>query len=285
MKVIAVALVVWFISAVPAGAARFGGVEELYFGPSVDYFQWKEFLGGTQVVKESGPLFGVDATVDLNLLQTDDAGALKLKGKLGLFGGDVDYDGSITSTNPAYDGLPVKSDVVHFGVRQEVDLGWRLPLQEVAVEPFGGIGYRWWLRDIDNSTTRDLAGQPLGVQGYTEYWQTVYARVGARGRYDVNGDLRFFVEGGARYPFYTENEADFPGVGTVTVKPGGAWSAFAEAGFRYRNFRTGIHYEGFRFAQSPGVRGYSVSAGKYVTIYQPRSESDVVGISFSWAIK
>ncbi len=285
MKIITLVLVVLLVGTVPAGAARFGGVEEFHLGPSVDYFQWKEYLGGTRVVKESGPLFGVDAALGLNLLQTDEAGALMLKGKLGLFGGDVDYDGGITSTNPAYNGLPVKSDVIYFGVRQEVDLGWRLPLRAVAVEPFGGIGYRWWLRDIDNSTTRDLAGQPLGVQGYTEYWQTVYARFGARARYDANTDLRFFVEGGAMYPFYTENEAEFPGSGTVTVKPDGAWSAFAEAGLRYRNLRTGVHYEGLRFAQSPGVTAYNSTEGRYVTIYQPRSESDIVGISFSWAFK
>lgn len=280
MKVIRLAVVFLLFSAESTFAASFGGVEELYLGPSIQYFQWKENWGGREVVKESGPLFGFGAGIDVNLLQTEASGALKLKGKLEMFGGDVDYDGEITSSNPAFDGIPVNSDVVYFGMRQEMDLGWRLPLKAVAIEPFAGIGYQWWMRDISDAATLARNGVPLAVNGYTEWWDTAYCRLGARGRYDVSDQLRFFAEAGAKYPFYTENSADYPFYGTVTVKPEGDWSAFAEAGFRYKRFRTSFFYEGLRYSRSAGV-----PISPTTVLLQPASESDIFGISFSWAIR
>lgn len=280
MKTLRIVIILWLLGATPATAASFGGVEEWYLYPSLQYFTWEEFSNGGRLLKESGVLAGFGAAVHINLLRTESAGDLTLRGRGELFGGVADYDGQTTGGGPGLEELPVKTGTDYFGAKQEADVGWRFPAAPVNMEPFAGLGYRWWLRSIRNSSTHDNSGNLVRVQGYDEWWQTVYARLGVRGSHPVSGELRIFAEGGAKYPLYSRNEADFPGVGTVILEPGGAWSGFAEAGFRYRSFRQSFYYEGFRFSQSPAVR-----VRKGVGLLQPKSDSDIFGITVGWAFR
>lgn len=244
----------------PASAASF---EELTPFFSVQHFDWSEYFGGKRLLKEEGELYS--AGVVLGSV-TDASLTLRLKEEL--FGGVIGYNGETQGANP----IPVRTDVNYFGNRQDFDLGYRLPADYLRLEPFAGVGYRWWLRDLQNSTT--ASGQT--VSGYTETWQTAYCRLGARGRYQNDAGWSVFAEGGAKYPFYTGNSVDFAGVGTTTFHPGGRWSAFAEGGITYRRFKLALSYEGFRFSQSPiktvGTQGF----------FQPDSSSDLLGVSLGW---
>jgi hypothetical protein len=273
MKIIRLFAVLWFFAAVPAFAAQPGGLKELYVYPSFQYFTWKELSNGRQILKETGPLFGIGAAVAVEGLKLDRGGSLTIRGKAELFGSVVDYDGETLPPNI----LPVNSDVVYFGAKNEIDLGWRYSTGNFSVEPFSGIGFRWWRRNLQNSATRDAKGNIVQVRGYEEEWRSLYSRVGLRGYYIVSKDIRIFAEAGAKYPFDTENRVDFPGIGDVSVGPGGEWSAFAEIGAKYKWFRPSIFYEGFRYSGSP------VDAAS--RLFQPKSESDIIGVNLGVAFR
>ncbi len=226
---------------------------------------------------EEGPLFGVGGGAKFSFYRKN----LMLKVQGEMFGGDVHYRGETQqNANQAVSRLPVKTSVVYFGSKLDTDIGWRLQQAEWGVEPFSGIGYRWWFRSLEDSTTVDTNGNQVAVSGYTEFWQTLYARVGTRGSYSPSADVVFFAEVGGKYPFLNRNSADPLGTGTVTVDPEPRWSLFSEIGVRYGKLRTTLFYEGFRFGQSPPV-----SAGPAVAVLQPKTDSDIYGITIGWAFK
>ena len=73
---LAVIALVLVMLAGQASAAEFGGIRELYVGPSLAYFHWQESVAGQQILTEQGPMYGVDGTIALDLLKTEQAGAL-----------------------------------------------------------------------------------------------------------------------------------------------------------------------------------------------------------------
>jgi len=244
------------VTAPPAHSAQFGGIRELSVYPFIQYFTWEEYSGGERLLKESGPQYGAGGVIKLALLEGS-AGALTLSDRLEFFGGVVDYDGQYQ------DGIPLKTDVNYFGVMNQLDCGWAIPLQAVTVEPFAGLGYRWWLRDLQ------------GSGGYTEYWSTLYGVFGMRSQYRLSGDSDFFVSGAAKYHFHNRNNVDFPGTGEVELEPGSDWSVIADAGIRYRQLVTSVYYENFVFPKSPVSKG----------LFQPRSESEIFGLRIGWAFR
>lgn len=271
MKLTGLLAILWIFVAAPSFAAGQGPVKELYIYPSFQYFQWEEYHAGQRLLRETGPLFGFGAVVGLESPPLVTGNTLTFKARAELFGSVVDYDGH---TQPP-ESLPDKTDVTYFGTKYEVDLGWKYTFGAMSLEPFAGGGVRWWLRDLQDSTTTDTGGNLVHVTGYQEDWVSAYARLGLRGGFYVAPDFRIFAEAGAKYPFYTTNSTDFPGVGSVTVKPGGRWSAFAEVGAQYRWFRPSIFYEGFRYADSPPSMG----------LFQPKSDSDIIGVNLGFAFR
>jgi hypothetical protein len=287
MKIIGMLAICLALTASPAFAGNYGGVEEgyLYFAPQ--YFSWEEFSGGRRLLIEEGALFGVGGGARLDLHRKK----LMLKVQGEVFGGDVNYRGQTqqdflpSPPNPPHtpsslSERPVKTSVVYFGMKLETDIGWRMQLADGSVEPFAGVGYRWWLRSLQNSTTVDANGNVVPVGGYTELWQTLYTRLGMRGSYAVSKDTTFFAEAGGKYPFLNRNSSDFPGAGNITLEPDPRWSMFAEIGARYGKFRTALFYEGFRFGQSP-----LVPISGTVALLQPKTDSDIFGVSIGWCFK
>jgi len=263
----------------PLYAGQFGGVEEWCLYPSLQYFSWEEYYGGNRLLKEEGPLFGFGGGVRFDLYRK----SLMLKVQGEMFGGDVHYRGQTQeNANPALSARPVSTSVVYFGTKAETDVGWRMPLADGSVEPFAGMGHRWWIRSLQGTTAIDANGNLFPVGGYTELWQTLYARIGMRGSYspDRNLDLAFFAEAGGKYPFLNRNNSDFPGAGNVTLEPEPRWSMFAEIGACYGKLRTALFYEGFRFGQSP-----LVPIGGGGALLQPKTDADVFGLTVGWAFK
>jgi hypothetical protein len=288
MKAVQLLAVLLVLAASPVFAGQPDWVEEWFLYPSFQYFTWEEFRDGASILKEKGLLVGVGGTVRLDLYDRK----LMLKAKGELFGGEVSYNGHTQQSflpppNPPNtpdptSERPVKTDVAYFGIKAESDLGWRFPIAQGSFEPFVGLGYRWWLRNLEGSTASDANGNPLLVGGYPEYWQSLYTRLGARAAWSFSGDLSLFAEAGGRYPLYNENLADFPGTGRVAIMPGRAWSAFAEIGASCKRFRPSIFYEGFRFSPSPTVRAFSTIENAIVGVSQPKSDSDIFGVNLGW---
>lgn len=258
-----------------ASAGEFGKIRELYFGPSIAYFHWRESFAGQSVLTEQGPMYGIDGAIALDLLKTKGAGTLTLKNKAGLFGGLVYYDGQTQAPS----NLPVKTDVIYLGLKDELAIGWAVPLGDGYLEPFAGLGYRWWVRDLQDSTTSN-GTTTVKVNGSTETWQSAYTKLGATLSFPLSKDWRFFVEGGGKYPFYNSNSSDSAAFGTITVRPEPRWSAFAELGARSKTLRPALFYEGYRTGQSAMV-ALTPSSG----VFQPKSDEDLVGVSVSYCFR
>jgi hypothetical protein len=229
---------------------------------AVESFTWKEFDdSGARAVKESGPLFGIGLTYSHEF---EDKLTFTPRGEI--FFGSVDYDGQ-TQT-----GVPVTSTVGYFGFTLDGDLGMKFKVtQSFSLEPFGGLGLRWWLRDINDGTTATGAV----ANGYTEGWTTFYGRLGVRGGIDVSKRTMIFFEAGVKLPFYNENTAYLSDAGLgpdVTLHPGKQASFFAEAGTQISRVRASLFYDSLRFSKSAGV-----ASGSFI-YWQPKSTMDIYGV-------
>ncbi len=284
-RLIGLLLLAVMLASVPT-FARAIGLEEFYIYPFVEGFVWKEFAGGKQLLKETGPLFGLGAAASIDLHNK----ALILKAKSDIFGGQVDYDGQTQSIVidpstgleiPTRESRPVKTNVNYVGLRLEGDIGWRFGAAETTLEPFAGLGYRWWQRDLQGSTAIDTNGIPFPVGGSTEDWQSVYTKFGLRFDSTINPDTRLFAEAGGKYPFYTSNISN-----SATIEPKGELSAFAELGLRYKWFRPSLFYEGFRWSASDQVFiGFVPGTSRRLFLFQPESESHIFGLNLGIAFK
>jgi hypothetical protein len=250
--------VVFDISHVALAAA-----EGFYLYGVIESFTWQEFDDSdARLVKESGPLFGIGLAYSHEF---EDKLTLTQKGEI--FIGSVDYDGQ-TQT-----GEPVTSNVGYFGLTLEGDLGRKFKVsRSISLEPFGGLGLRWWLRDIKDGTTSTGAT----AYGYTEGWSTFYGRLGVRGVVDYPGGTQLFAEAGLKLPLYNENTAYLSDAGLgsdVTLHPGKSTSSFAEAGVQIDKFKAIIFYDGMRFSKSAVV-----DIGGGLGVYQPKSTADIYGV-------
>lgn len=252
-----------------AGAGTVRAEDEYNVYAHVGSFVWKEFDGTTQLLKESGPLYGVGFTFHGDI--GDESAALTLTPRIELFGGSVDYDGQ------TQDGVPVASDTGYFGFKLEFDIGGKFG-SGFSVEPFAGLGIRDWWRNIDDSI--DITGRP--VFGYTENWDMIYGRLGLRGGIDFTRDSRIFFEAVARIPLYNENTAYLSDVAyyydDVTMEPGKVVTLFAELGFKVHVFKMSAFYEAMRFSESKHVFKYNVFFDDIMESWQPRSEADMIGV-------
>lgn len=221
----------------------------------VDYFTWSEYLNGARLLKESGPLFGVGGTVKFYPSRQ-----LTLKAKAEFFTGQVNYDGQ------TQDSRPVDTDTIYLGFKTEGDVGWQFQSGKGAIEPFVGLGYRWWLRAIQSN------GFAIGC---TERWRILYTRLGIRSAYAISRTRGFFTEVGVKLPLISENEADLcvVGLGKPTVRPRQKASLFADVGIRISRFKASLFYEGMRFRESPIVKVTDT-----VGVFQPETKADIFGI-------
>lgn len=217
--------------------------------------QYSDGAGNPASLKEQGPLFGLGVTVPVDLLPQPTAnGTLTLRGSGELFGGQVRYHGHLQDIGTGT-LTPYATDVVYLGVQGNADLGWRFPLAPLTVEPFAGLGVRWWLRDLQ------------GDGGYAEYWLSLSSRLGGRLTWPLADGLTLAAAGGALLPFHTTNTAN----GT-TVEPEGDWSGFGELVLAVGRWEHALFYEGLRYEKSPPVR-----VSPTLAILQPPSQSDIFG--------
>ena len=257
----------------PAAAGR---IDTLILYPAISGYTWKEYVGEEQILKESGSMLGVGMIIGAKYFEGS-AGALSLRGQAEIFGGEVGYDGE---TQPP-DIMPVTTNVTYFGGMGKATLGWRVPLgEQSSLEYFAGIDGRWWMRDLQETTTIEGSGNTVYVAGVTEYWTVVSSLIGARVDVKFEGDWQLFGEVTARYPFYVENSIDDYYLGTFNLNPDGEWSVIAELGFGNRWVRPAIYYERLELSKSPPESGGFM---KYV--YQPDSRSDIFGIRIGIAFK
>lgn len=230
-----------------------GAETDIYL--KVDSVTWKEFSDtGSQLLKETGELYGLGISG-----KTDRHNAWTFMGKFELFGGGLDYDGQTQI------GTPVQTDSDYLGLNMVGTMGWNFVVSDKAsIEPFGGLGFRYWSRDLQSTPT---------AIGYEELWWSFYSEFGVHGDYEVSDTVKLFAEVGIILPIKNENEADlsFAGLGKITLEPGNEASGFGEAGFRWKRLKVAAFYQGLRFSKSDLVQ----SGG--LVFWQPESEADIFG--------
>jgi hypothetical protein len=226
------------------------------------WFTWDETIDGASFVKEKGMLYGVGIT------RKDPVSRVYLAEGVEVWGGNLDYDGhDITGTKA------LKTDTSYIGTREELTLSVKVPAAAVTIEPFGGVGHKFWVR------TRS-----------SEDWNTFYGRGGVGGEAHFDG-MTVFARAGAILPFYTRNHVSLSGSGLadVVVEPKSRLSAFAEGGFRFGSLSVSIEYEGMEFGQSARVRTHSLSSSGTGAVvvgteaYQPQSSSSFVALRVGYS--
>ncbi len=260
-----------------SGSAPALAEDEFNVYAHMESFVWKEFDGTTQLLKESGPLYGVGFTFHGDI--GGEGASLTLTPRIEIFGGEVDYDGQ------ACDGFgncfPSMSDTGYLGLKLEFDIGGRFG-SGINIEPFAGIGIREWWRDIQDTTAYNpVSGFLEPVSGYTENWNMFYGRLGIRG--DIGSkESKMFFEAVARIPIYNENTAYLSDISflyeDVTMEPGKVVTLFAELGFKLHAFKMSAFYEALRFSESKHVITYDPFSGFFMESWQPKSEADIFGV-------
>lgn len=255
---------VWFLSFLPAAhAAQSYG---LYF--QVKGYNWKEYEGSTELLEESGPLFGVGLRLDPHPAK------LSVQGKVEAYFGEVNYDGQ------TFDGTPVEDRTAYVGIEGNIDAtvpAWVDATKTRSVLLFAGGGAHVWQRDL---------GQENEDLGYTEEWKMYYARAGGGFYLSETGTVKGFVSGGVKVPLYTSNGVTVDdGFETqdVTLEPNGQPGPFIEAGWRWKKYFANAFYEYIRMDESDPetilVTVPGLSSSVPFTLFQPESEVHTFGVN------
>ncbi len=244
---------------------------EKNFYAAAEDFTWEEFADdGSRLLKESGVLTGV-GFVYWNELPDN----ITIKPVAEIFAGTVDYDGQACDINTNI-CVPARTDVDYFGLKLQGEIGKRSRTAAgFFIEPFGGIGFRGWYREINSGTAAD----GRATAGYTEQWTTFHARLGLRGGRDLSERKQVFVEAGVKYPLLNRNTAYLSDAGLgddITMHPGKKSSLFAEAGMKIKTLSVSLFYDSLRFSKSNVVE--TVEGNFIIQHWQPKSTMDMYGL-------
>lgn len=238
---------------------------------AINNFVWEEFdESGSRLLKESGILVGPG----FSYWREFERSRITIKPTAELFFGTVDYNGQ--ACDNFGNCQPATTQVDYFGFKIEGEVGRRFGSPEaIYIEPFAGLGFRYWIRDINNGTTAN--GSPTA--GYTEGWQTFNVRLGMRAGKNFTARKEAFAQAGVKIPIYNENTAylNSAGLGSdITMNPGRKASFFAEAGMKINRFKGSVFYDSLRFSKS------DVVSDNGFIYWQPESSMDSYGFKLGW---
>ncbi len=233
----------------------------------VENYDWRETDGtGREVVKETGPLFGLGGDVGLGITQV-----LWIEGNGEFFLGNVDYDGFLQDERGTLIA-PYKGNNSYVGVTGSGDVALKIPLTpNLYVKPYAGMGVRVWRRDFD----KRLSDDKVGEHGYTETWASVYGLLGVGAGVRFHQDCEIFGKFSVKLPVYNQERVDLSesgGPSDIDLKPGKAVSLCAEGGLNYKWLTASLFVETLKYPQSDRV---ALGAASYA--YQPDSKATIVG--------
>ncbi len=235
---------------------------------SLAAYSWKEHTT-PRPPKESGPMFLVGGYVAGTPVGAPPADAENgrifalgtLRGEFDLFLGYVSYRTSLL--------LPPQNEVnthtAYVGSRYEVSGGLRIGDGRTSIEPFVGLGYRWWLRDVRSN------GQ---VTGYPERYWTIYGRYGLRWMAHVGEHAMLHATASLDPLLSAREEVDFSGISgeTLRLRNGKRTGWTLEAGVGGETVEVAMFWRATRFGASNIV---PCSLGG---CYQPQSDQNLIGV-------
>lgn len=218
----------------PPPAASADRVVESMWTAEIDYFQWKERLGGADFVNEFGPLEAVR--------YTRRNGPERFRAEI--FGGNVTYKGGAQFDDGSVEAYMATTN--YLGVRGEYDL-----LYQPDVWPntllFVGVGTRFWFRDLPDATTPSGAD----VMGYQETWWTIYPYLGVEWKRPLSFGPELFAMGRVGLTAITYEHATFNDA-ILYPKPG--VTGEIEIGLRGNHLALSAFCESMNWAESAVVR-------------------------------
>jgi hypothetical protein len=192
-----------------------------------------------------------------------------LRGDARLMLGRVNYDTALISSP----STRVSTQTFYLGFTQEGSVGWRTTGPHWRVEPFLGVAYRWWVRNIESTEN---------VSGYPEWYHTIVGRVGLRLEQvaaaprakDAAEPLRLYGVVSADPLLWSQEVVDLTDVGgtSVVLENGLRLGWTMEVGLRQGAATIGLFWQGMRFGESnvapPGL-------------LQPESSQDILGLKIA----
>ena len=233
-------------------------------------YEWTETYLGQQIVKESGPLFGIGGEVGAHIPYS----YLWMEGRGDFFFGEVDYDGGLSDEDGNY--IPYSSTTEYSGFELQGDLALKFTVGGgVYLKPYVGLGVRSWRRVLDTGWD----DSHIGRYGYIEEWATFYSLVGGEVIVSLGSYEELFARVEGRFPLDNQETADLSNQGgprNVEFEPGKRPSIYAEVGLNFVPFTVSCFLETLSFSRSP----MDWPTG---TMFQPESEATMLGAKFGAA--
>lgn len=273
----------WLVGVVVSASALPAWAIEYRLQGDVAAYRWVEDLGQTEV-KESGPVFQLGGYVSgfpyISGSPSESTAVMTLRGDLRLLVGRVEFE---TFNQDLVTGAlaPLTTHSTYLGTTQEGTIGLHQGVESGYLEPFIGLGYRWWLRDIGGDT------------GYREYYRLLYGRVGLRTEHGLGKTTKFRTVFSVDPLLWARETIDFsdsafndPTFGGVLVvgqrftvenglRPG--WTI--EMGFRQAHIDVTGYWQAVRLGESDLVVGYDSAIPAARRFFrQPESHQDILGL-------
>jgi hypothetical protein len=202
----------------------------------VDYFHWNERVSGGDLLNEDGPL--------ITLGYQHRSGIERFRAEL--FGSQVHYASTIDFGNG--DVEPLSSHTDYLGVRGEYELIYH-PEIFSNVDFFGGLGTRFWIRNLPD----DFTASGNFVQGYVETWWTIYPYLGLETRRKLHGDTELYGMGRLGVTAITFEHATLD---DIVLYPRPGVTGQLEGGVRGEHLFLSAFFEGMSWQHSSVVRGF-----------------------------
>lgn len=224
----------------------------------IEQFNWKEYLLGQEIIRDSGPLYGIGVDVTIAPLIM-----LMIEANGEFYFGNLDYDGFIQN---AHGIEPYRSKTQYIGIKGSGDIAVILDITDhFYLKPYLGIGANAWQRRLDNTGGR--------VYGYDESWLTLFPFAGLGAGVPVNRTVELFGKAELRMPVFNVEKVDMSNLGGpsgIYLSPGRQPSFCAEAGINVTFVSLSLFYETLRFGESDIDVKYNV--------FQPESNADTYGV-------
>ena len=239
---------------------------EVEISAGSEQFLWEEFAdNGEKLLDETGLRHFVAIRGSNHF---DPLWSTSFSGRF--YSGVVDYDGQTQL------GDPVQTKVDYLGMRFEIGLSRRVG--PIARQP--GVS-QWWLdfvlgNDFWRRHLRDTSfingGNIEPISGYSEYYSSLYGRLGSRYQSGAGLSAGF----GAKLPFHTDEQITYAGE-TITLNPQGRLSLYAHLAYDFNPaWGIALAYDSYRFAKSD-----TVTVGSRI-IWQPESSQDTLALSMHY---
>jgi hypothetical protein len=244
-----------------------------WIGLSVMEFGYKEFGDrGELLNREDGLLPGLT----LGVVQTWNNWFGGLEGSIN--SGEVTYDGRTQS------GIPLETDTDERIIATALQLGyWFNRPKSFNYALYGGLGYRYWRRDIQPTALTD--GSPIA--GLLETYQWKYGLLGIKIKYNQSDIVHWKIDVQLMRTIDPEIEVDFQGFegfDDTRLELNEKYGTSINISWNYAYNKTQSleitpFYEQWDLGRSPEKTLTSNGVPVGLHIFEPRSETRNIGIS------